>query len=182
MFALRNRLVHEIDVSVVGPYTLRDYWHPEYAAQYGKAVIDAIKLIEAKITQHSPLDFPNRLDSYGHTEDELEKLESAISSAEADLTKILQLDDNKEFRASWERTLEASRASQNLELGFIEDASFLRPVRHLDFRRSFQIEYLKARLAYLLSLKAEAEQSYEPITGEGNTAALCLNKAEKHLP
>jgi hypothetical protein len=166
LFDTRNRLVHEIDVSVIGPYTLRDAWDPERAMQYGKSVVDAIKLVEAKITQHSPPEFPNRLGPDGYTEDELGKLEAAISAVQKELTTIFERDDDEEFRNRWANALATSTASQNLEMGFIEDAAFLRPVRYLDFRRSFQIEYLKGRLAYLLSLKREAEQSYAPTASE----------------
>lgn len=162
LFRTRNRLVHEIDMSVVGPYTLRDSWSPSRAAEYGNTVIAAIKLVEAKITQHSPHDFPNRLDLDGFPESELEKLESAIASVETELSVLFGKHEDDEFRASWKRAVDASNFSQTLELSFIEEAHFLRPVRYIDLRRSVQIDRLRARLTYLLSLKSEAEQSYEP--------------------
>jgi hypothetical protein len=43
------------------------------------------------------------------------------------------------------------------ELAFVESASFLRPVRHLDARPTVKDEVLKFRLAYLRFLLEELE-------------------------
>jgi hypothetical protein len=42
-------------------------------------------------------------------------------------------------------------------MGYIEEAIFLHPVRHIDMRASAQTELLKARLAFLRLLKSELE-------------------------
>ena len=114
-----------------------------------------IRLVEAKVTQHSPEDFPNRLGTDGYAEDEVEKLEKAIASIQEDLTALFE---KEELGSTWKEALDASTTSQELELDFIDEANFLRPVRHLDMRRSVRIEYLMSKLAYLLILKSEAEQ------------------------
>ncbi len=155
LFKARNRLVHEIDHSIVGHYLLRDGWDAETAVQYGVAVVDAIKLVEAKVTEFSPQDFPNRIGPDGSEEDELEKLEKAITSIQDELSALFK---EEEIGPAWVQAVDISKQSQKLELGFLESADFLRPVRHLDMRRSVQIEYLKARLSYLLILKSEADQ------------------------
>jgi hypothetical protein len=63
------------------------------------------------------------------------------------------------LEGAWKEALKASASSQQKELSFIEQAEFLRPVRHLDMRRDIQIEYLKTRLAYLTLLKSAAAYS-----------------------
>ena len=155
LFEARNHLVHEIDLSAVGHYTLRDTWDPEMAAAFGQAVVSAIKLVEANLTEHAPEDFPNRLEADGIPEDELEKLKKAVISIQDELSALFMAED---FGSAWKEALEASKASQELELNFIDEASFLRPVRHFDMRRSVQVEYLKAKLSYLLLVKSEADQ------------------------
>lgn len=159
LFRTRNDLVHEINMSVIGHYTLRDTWSPSTAIDFGRSVVATIKLVEAKITQHAPKDFPNRIGPDGYAEDELEKLKAAIVAVQTELTIMLS---KEEFASTWQDALNAGITSQEMELGFIDEAEFLRPVRHLDMRRSVQIDYLKARLAYLTLLKSEAEQSYGP--------------------
>jgi hypothetical protein len=57
---------------------------------------------------------------------------------------------------------ELRSGGQRVRLKRDDEAEFLRPVRHLDMRRSVQIDYLKARLAYLTLLKSEADQSFGP--------------------
>ena len=90
IFELRNALVHEIDLSVIGHHSLRDVWEPARAVEFGNAVVAAMKLVEAKITEHSPKDFPNRLDAEGYAEDELEKLKQKISTIETELNLMLE--------------------------------------------------------------------------------------------
>jgi hypothetical protein len=84
---------------------------------------------------------------------------SGVVTVQTELTTMLS---KEEFASTWQDALDASIRSQEMELGFIDEAEFLRPVRHLDMRRSVQIDYLKARLAYLTLLKSEADQSYGP--------------------
>jgi hypothetical protein len=157
LFDLRNRLVHEINLSIIGHPSLRDIWEPARAVEFGKAVVAAMRLVETKITEHSPKNFPNRLDAEGYAEDEVEKLKAGISTIETELNVMLTGWEGLE--GAWKEALKASVASQEKELSFIEQAEFLRPVMHLDMRRDIQIEYLKTRLAYLTLLKSEAANS-----------------------
>jgi hypothetical protein len=159
LFEYRNRLVHEIDLSVLGHFSIRDMWELPHAHKYGEAVISCIKLIEQKITEHAPKSFPNRVDADGFEEDEFQKLSEEIASLEAEITpKIERWGAFDGSESTWVEALEASIASRNLDLDFLGRASFLRPVRYLDMRRAVQIEYLKNRLAFLYLLKSELDK------------------------
>jgi hypothetical protein len=158
LFEFRNQLVHEIDLSVIGHFSLRDMWNLDRAVAYGNAIMSAIKLLEGHITRYAPQDFPNRLTAEGWAEDEYEKLEKAIASAEAELSAKFQNDDD--LTKPWEDALAASRQSLRLEIDFLAKAKFLlRPVRHLDMGRSVQIDCLKNRLAYLTILKSALDDA-----------------------
>jgi hypothetical protein len=151
VFEYRNQLVHEIDLSVIGHFSLRDMWTLDRAVAYGNAIISTIKLLEGHITKSAPHDFPK--------EDEYEKLEKAIASIEAELSSKFQNEDD--LTKAWEVALGMSRQSLELEIDFLAKAQFLRPVRHLDMRRSVQIDCLKNRLAYLTILKSELDRATE---------------------
>jgi hypothetical protein len=158
LFEYRNRLVHEIDLATIGHFSIRDMWELPQAQQYGKAVVDCIKLVESNITASAPKDFPNRLDAEGTPEDEYGKLMGAISAMEAELTPQIELLRTVDRSSSrWAEALSAIRTARQLELDFLENASFLRPGRHFDIRREVQIEYLRSRLAFLSLLKSELD-------------------------
>jgi len=132
-------------------------WNLDRAVAYGNAIITAIKLLEGHITKYAPRDFPNRLTAEGAAEDEYEKIEKAIASIEAELSSKFQNEDD--LTNAWEAALGMSRQSLQLEIDFLAKAEFLRPVRHLDMRRSVQIDCLKNRLAYLTILKSELDHA-----------------------
>jgi hypothetical protein len=157
LFEYRNQLVHEIDLSVIGHFSLRDMWNLDRAVAYGNAIISAIKLLEGHNTKYAPQDFPNRLTAEGDAEDEYEKLEKTIATIEAELSSTFQNEDD--LTKPWEDALATSRQSLRLEIDFPAKAEFLRPVRHLDMRRSVQIDCLKNRLAYLTILKSELDHA-----------------------
>jgi len=158
LFEYRNHLVHEIDLRVIGHFSLRDMWTLDRAVAYGNAIISTIKLLESHITKYAPHDFPNRLTAEGDAEDEYEKLEKAIASIEAELSGKFQ-NEGDDLTKAWENALAASRRTLPLEIDFLAKAVFLRPVRHLDMRRSVQIDCLKNRLGYLTMLKSELDQA-----------------------
>ena len=157
LFEYRNQLVHEIDLSIIGHVSLRDMWDLDRAVAYGNAIISAIKLLEGHITKYAPQDFPNRLTVEGHAEDEYEKLEKAISAIEDELSNRFQeeFQEEDDLTNPWEAAVAMSRQSLRSEIDFLAKADFLHPVRHLDMRRSVQIDCLKNRLAYLTILKSE---------------------------
>jgi hypothetical protein len=159
LFEYRNQLVHEIGFAVRAHFSLRDMWSLDRAVAYGKAIISAIKLLEGHITKYAPQDFPNRLTEQGEAEDKYEKLEKAIAALEAELSNRFREEFQEEDDPTnpWEAALAMSRQSLRLEIDFLEKAQFLRPLRHLDMRRSVQIDYLKNRLAYLTILKSELD-------------------------
>ena len=153
LFAIRNHLVHEIDQSIIGRFSIRDIWSAQESLQYAEAVIAAIKAIELHITKSAPTDFPHRLQEDGSEEDELEKLNATVFSLESDLTNsIKRYEDNETI---WNEALAASQAARAKEMAYLEEAVFLHPVRHIDMRRSAQIELLQTRLAFLRLLKSE---------------------------
>jgi len=158
LFEYRNHLVHEIDLSVIGHFSIRDMWKLERSIRYGKVVVFCIKLLEAQITQHASRRFPNRLDASGYPEDEYEKITEEILALEAALSSSLETPEMDGARA-WAEALKASRASSEKELQFLQKADFLRPIRHLDSRRLMQVEYLKTRLAYLSLLKSALDRN-----------------------
>jgi hypothetical protein len=57
LFDYRNHLVHEIDLRVIGHFSLRDMWTLDRAIEYGDAIISTIKLLESHITKYAPHDF-----------------------------------------------------------------------------------------------------------------------------
>ena len=162
LFEFRNRLVHEIDITLVGPYSIRDPWSPEIAIEHGNAVIKLMKVVEGHITKHSPRDFPNRLTADGEPEDELEKLTQAVSALETEISAIVKkfYDDDTE----WRDALKASQSSRLKEFEFVDSAEFLRPLRHLDLREPVKIGYLKGRLAYLSIIRKELDGWDELLT------------------
>jgi hypothetical protein len=155
LFSTRNHLVHEIDHSIIGHFSIRDIWSANEAVEYVEAAIAAMKAIELHLTKRAPVDFPNRLKEDGGEEDELEKLNGKVLSLESYLTnEIARFGDSE---ADWKEALSASQEARSKEMTYLDEAVFLRPVRHLDMRRSVQIEFLKSRLAYLRLLKSEMD-------------------------
>jgi hypothetical protein len=159
LFEYRNHLVHEIDLGIIGHHSIRSMWTVESAIHYGKSVVSCIKLIESHVTKSAPVEFPNRLREDGGEEDELEMLSARISDIESKLKERIRRtyygDDY--YIETWNEALSASQNARTKELALLEKADFLQPVRHLDMRRSFQIELLKTRLAFLLLLKSELD-------------------------
>jgi hypothetical protein len=154
LFQVRNHLVHEIDLAVVGHFSIRDMWDASDAIRFGRAVVTCIKTVEAELMQHAPGDFPNRIDATGYPENEVYKVRGEIARLEGELSNVFN-GDTAYGEEGWAEALEASQASSGKEIDFIRSAQFLRPVRHLDRREAIELEYLKVRLAYLSLLKSE---------------------------
>jgi hypothetical protein len=156
MFMTRNHLVHEIDISVIGSYLTRDLWTPSEARRVGEATLRCVKLIEAEITSYAPANFPNRLDTKGHLERELDRLKSEIAFIESELSAKITSDGD--FNPSgWQQALDASKASLEKETSYIYESKVFGSTRHLDVRPSVEIELLRSRLSYLAALKRETE-------------------------
>ena len=151
LFERRHELVHEVTTA---HFSLRELCTPSDAVVTGKAVVDCIKLVEKQITEKAPKDFPNRLDAEGRPEDETKKLEAEIAELEARIEKHT---DKYEGADRWRAAVKVSKSLLEAESAFIEDAVFLRPVRHLDTRGAMRDELLRLRLAYLHSLVDEIE-------------------------
>jgi hypothetical protein len=78
-----------VDVDCYSPRRLPNISKGWMSLEFGKAVVAAMRLVEAKITEHSPNNFPNRLDAEGYAEDEVEKLKAQISTIETELNVML---------------------------------------------------------------------------------------------
>jgi len=154
LFNVRHHLVHEIDLAVVGHFSIRDMWTTADAIRYGKAVVICIKTLESELTRHAPKEFPNRIDAEGYAESEIEKIRNEIARLESELSNVFD-GDSYYSTGEWAAALQASRTSVSKEVEFIEASQFLRPVRHLDRREAVELEFLKTRLAYLLLLQSE---------------------------
>jgi hypothetical protein len=116
LFITRNHLVHEIDQSIIGHFSIRDTWSAHEALQYAEAVITTIKAVELHITVSAPKDFPNRLNQDGTEEDELKKLSDAVANLEAQLTtEIAKFADNEVL---WNEALAASRDARTKEMAY----------------------------------------------------------------
>ena len=114
LFAMRNHLVHEIDIGIIGHFSVRDTWSAEEAIQYADAVIKTLKIIERHITRDAPTDFPNRLGEDGLEEDEIEKLKAAILSLEIELTNDIEKCEGDQ--TSWREALSASHLPEKRRL------------------------------------------------------------------
>jgi hypothetical protein len=77
----------------------------------------------------------------GIEEDELEKLTAAISSLEVELTTGIEKLEGDQ--TTWREALAGSQSARNKEIGYLEESIFLRPLRHLNMRRSFQVDLLR---------------------------------------
>lgn len=157
LFQARHHLVHEIDLAIVGHFSIRDMWSPADAVRFGRAVVESIKAIESELTKRGPADLPNRLDEEGYPENETEKVRNDIAKLEEELSRHFGADTVFENGEVWEAALGASRESAAREIEFIQSAEFLSPIRHLDRREAIELEFLKSRLSYLSLLRKEWE-------------------------
>jgi hypothetical protein len=158
IFDYRNRIVHEIDYSSIGPWLVRDSIEVGEARDMGALVHNVIAAIEITLSQSAPKGFPNRLDSTLTPEDALDYLDREITKLEAEITAAI-----RDYRTAtgpnadlddWLSALAASQNSQKIELDFISDADFMFN-RHADFKTPLKTELRRQRLAYLKRLKAE---------------------------
>jgi|ERR1700733_9154951 hypothetical protein len=159
LFETRHELVHEIGPNQMAHFSLRDMWDLDEARRVGEIALMAVRTIEAVITRATPVNFPNRLDEEGQPEDELKKLKCEIAKIEDEITAKLTAVDVWDDAIVWERTLIAQRAAMEAEIKFLDDAGFLRPVRHLDLSLPAKTGYLRNRLAYLTALREELRKT-----------------------
>jgi hypothetical protein len=124
LFSTRNELVHEVGTGVMAHFSLRHICTPEEALRVGRIAVTAAKTMEKVFTDRTPSDFPNRLDSNGYPEDELEKLASDVSQIENEITEKIGTHDWNN-PTGWEQSLSLHRAAQDSEMKFVDDASFL---------------------------------------------------------
>jgi len=116
--------------------------------------------MERVITDRTPSDFPNRLDSDGYPEDEFEKLASEVLQIENEITEKIGIHDWNN-PTGWEQSLSLHRAALDSEVKFVDEAGFLRPVRHVDFTRAAKIEYLQSRRNYLKALLIHLDETMD---------------------
>jgi hypothetical protein len=144
--------VHEIDWAVIGPPALSEKLGLGEACMYGTIALSAMQELEKVIARHAPTRFPNRLDEEGRPIYELEVLEAEINSLEDQISARLA---SAEECDEWATALAAQRAARKEENEFIFNATFLHPVRYLDYRGRLKAQLAKQRVEYLESLLAE---------------------------
>lgn len=155
LFERRNMLVHEIGPQLIAHFSLRSTWTVDEALYFGRAVLAALKAVEAEITVRAPQDFPNRLDADGAPEYETEKCLTEIDRLEAEISKRLSGGYGDEDGAHWEAALGASRLAYEKEMELLDNALFLRPVRHWDSSGPIRLGLLRSRINYLTALMQE---------------------------
>jgi hypothetical protein len=157
LFQYRHQLVHEIDFSIIGRY---GRWDLGDAQRHGEAIEICITMIESHITNCAPRTFPNRLNAEGYPEDELQILTEEILALEEAITPMITALGNKSRQSPfrWDEALQTSRHSQEVNLQYLDESLSLQPVRHVDYRRDMQIEFLRSRLAFLTILKSTLDR------------------------
>jgi hypothetical protein len=159
LFEYRNRVVHEIDFSQVGPWVVRDSLDLDAAQRDGQLVQNIVKAIEKAITDHAPIDFPNQLDTNGAPQDQLAKPEDRISTIESEIAEQLREFRNSDASSSvnvddWLAAVAAWRNAVTWESAFITDADFIN-CRHYNFKRPILLALRRLRLEYLHIVRAE---------------------------
>jgi hypothetical protein len=155
LYARRHELVHEISYGMIGHHNLRDVWTLSEAKSYAINAIACIKLVEGLVTEHGPKDFPNRLTKDYTPEDEIDKLQEAITDVEEQITAAIAHDEDG--LEKWKIALQAQKETLEKEMEFIDTAEALRPLRYLDVGYQMKSQLLKARLTFLLALRVETD-------------------------
>lgn len=154
LYTFRNHLVHEISLSIVGPYTLRERLTLDEAFCQGRLVHEFMTEIEKLITLHSPETFPNRLDPSGVPIDEQELLERLCRQIEVEIgEKLKEAGDNSYI--AWEKCIKQWQMSAEAEAACLEEAECLAPMRYFDPRYIIKTAHWRQRLAYLTAIRQE---------------------------
>jgi hypothetical protein len=158
IFDYRNRIVHEIDFSLIGPWVVRSDLDVDEARAQCQLVLSVIQEIESRLNQQAPSDFPNRLTVDFLPEDDVKRLDGQIATLENEITNGINSlkpeSESNHILNEWLKILTASRASHVAEIAFIENADFI-PRRHLDFRLPLQMALRRQRLEFLELLRSE---------------------------
>lgn len=155
LFEYRHRLVHEIGMEHVGPYAARDGLSLKDACEKGANVIQTIKLVETHIAKQAPNDFPHLLDENGVPSHEFDKLLSAIRALETEIAERLITEADESEGNLWNSAVEAWKDSEEKQFEFLSSATFLRPIRHIQFDRPIKLGMLKSRLEFLQLVRAD---------------------------
>jgi hypothetical protein len=75
----------------------------------------------------------------GSPEDEFDRLMARSAELEAKITATFE--KSGEPFEDWKEALKAVQLAREKELAFLGQAQFLRPIRHLDMTRTFQLSY-----------------------------------------
>ena len=140
---------------------MRDLWSIQRAIDAGEAVVHCIKSVEKIITEKAPKNFPNRLSADFTPENETAKLEDAINAAEELIKKNLEGEEAEK----WSKAVAASGAFLKAETEFLDEVTFLQPIRYLSISDAVRDELLKLRLAYLAMLVEQIPEEQEAYVG-----------------
>ena len=144
LYEFRNHIVHEIDRTIAGPFSLREFVTLDKAAAFCELTERIIEGIEARISRHAPDGFPNKIGDDGAPQDEFAHLGREIKRLEGDIHFALVKWD-ADVLAAWKKAVTAYKVEEE----FIDKADFLAPVSHVDSRRGVKIALRKQRVAYL---------------------------------
>ncbi|MFT4078068.1 hypothetical protein [Rhodomicrobium sp.] len=148
IYDFRNELVHQIDISQIGPTALRYDWDCTNARAYGEFVLSAIKAIEAEITASSPPDFPNRLDDDGYPINVEDLIDEKICELEAEIASRME---------GFRTVLDVSKKAFAAEIELIETAEELNIIRWFDYRTPCRRALKRGRLQYLEALRSNLD-------------------------
>ena len=139
----------------VGPYAARDGLSLKDACEKGANVIQTLKLVETHIAKQAPNDFPHLLDENGVPSHEFDKLLSAIRALETEIAERLITEADESEGNLWNSAVEAWKDSEEKQFEFLSSATFLRPIRHIQFDRPIKLGMLKSRLEFLQLVRAD---------------------------
>lgn len=167
LYTFRNDLVHEIGISRVGHFNVRERWDPTEAIETARLIREVIKAIEAVVTAMAPKGFPNLLDDEGYPtsefariKDELPALEKAVGKTIADFKERVA-----ECQGEWSAAIAASEISLTRELEFIDNWPILFN-RYVDMQGRLKLALVKSRRDYLEAIVEMVGSVYETAENE----------------
>lgn len=153
LYTFRNSLVHEIGITRVGHWNVRENWNPEDVIRIGELVQRTMRAIEASIVEKMPKDFPRILGSDDLVKPEWERLAQEIPILEKKIGEITTAftDQPVEKDVNWEPAKTAAADYMAKEMLFLEQASMLHN-RYIEMREPLKINLIRSRHSYLKSI------------------------------
>ena len=161
LYSFRHHLVHEIAISIVGPYPIRETLTIDAARRFGKATLILMQEVEKQITKFAPKHFPHLLDDNFVPVSEFDVLKARIDALEKAISATLQGGDNPEAFKAWEDAQSAQRIVSEKYDELIEVG--LPHLRYIDVKAEVRVLVLRMRLDFLTTLASEVGAAFEPL-------------------